>query len=58
MREREFIIENATKKEIDILDAKAVDWYPDDLFDYNSSDVRIYTSESEIQNILKLIGRA
>lgn len=50
----EYIIENITKEELDLLEKSDLDWYPDDLM---SDDVCIYGTEKDVQKALKIIGR-
>jgi hypothetical protein len=50
----EWIIENCTESEINILVNSDIEWYPDNL---ESSDVCVYGTKDDIENALKLIGR-
>lgn len=50
----EFIIENVTDKEIDILEKGDFDWYPDTL---ESRDVVINGNREYLKKVLKALGR-
>lgn len=50
----EFIIENVTDEEIDILEKEDFDWYPDTL---DSRDVVIDGNKSYVEKVLKTLGR-
>lgn len=50
----EFIIENVTDEEIDILEREDFDWYPDTL---DSRDVVIDGNRKYVEKVLKALGR-
>lgn len=58
MRKHEFIIENLSSDEIQLLMEKGedagIDWIPDDI---TTSDVCIYGTESDVGKALEIIGR-
>lgn len=51
----EFIIENLTQKEIDILESSDIEWCPDDI-SADNTDIVVF-SEEDANKVLKLIGR-
>lgn len=51
----EFIIENLSPGEIDIMESSDIDWCPDDIGS-NRSDIVVF-SEKDREKALKLIGR-
>ena len=55
MDEREYIIENVTKEEWEILEDNEIDWCTDDMFGKNQ-DVIIF-GEDEYNKAIKLLGR-
>lgn len=56
MDEREFIIENITKKEMNILEDNNIDWCPDNMFGTNRD--AIIFGEPEYNRAMQLIGRS
>lgn len=50
----EFIIENVTDEEINILEREDFDWYPDTL---DSRDVVIDGNRKYVEKVLKALGR-
>ena len=50
----EFIIENVTDKEIEILEREDFNWYPDTL---DSRDVVIDGNKEYVDKVLKALGR-
>ena len=55
MDEREYIIENITKEEMEILEDNGIDWCPDDMF-LTNNDVIIF-GENEYDIAMELLGR-
>lgn len=55
MGEREYIIENITKEEWEILEDNGIDWCPDDMFGTNH-DAVIF-GEDEYNKAMKLLRR-
>ena len=55
MDEREYIIENITKEEWEILEDNGIDWCPDDMFGMNQD--AIIFGEDEYNKTIKLLGR-
>ena len=55
MDEREYIIENITKEEWEILEDNGIDWCPDDIFDMNQD--AIIFEEDEYNKAMELLGR-
>lgn len=51
----EFIIENLTQKEIDVLESSDIEWCPDDI-SADNTDIVVF-SEADANETLKLIGR-
>lgn len=50
----EFIIENATDEEIEILEREDFDWYPDSL---DTRDIVIDGNKEYVNQVLKALGR-
>ena len=50
----EYIIKNLTKRDIDILEASDIEWYPDDVSG-NNTDIAVF-SKKECNKVLHLIG--
>ena len=50
----EFIIKNVTNEEIEILERKDFDWYPDTL---DSRDIVIDGNREYVKKVLKALGR-
>lgn len=50
----EFIIENVTDEEIEILEREDFDWYPDN---FDSRDVVIDGNRKYVNKVLKALGR-
>ena len=55
MDEREYIIENITKEEWEILEDNGIDWCPDDMFGTNQD--AIIFGENEYNKAMELLGR-
>lgn len=55
MDEREYIIENITKEEWEILEDNGIDWCPDDMFGMNQD--AIIFGEDEYNKAMELLGR-
>lgn len=55
MDEREYIIENITKEEWEILEDNGIDWCPDDMFRMNQD--AIIFGEDEYNKAMELLGR-
>lgn len=55
MYEREYIIENITKEEMEILEDNGINWCPDDMFGKNK-DVIIF-GEDEYNTAMELLRR-
>ena len=55
MDEREYIIENITKEEWEILEDNGIDWCPDDMFGTNQD--AIIFGEDEYNKAMELLGR-
>ena len=55
MDEREYIIENITKEEWEILEDNGIDWCPDDMFGMNHD--AIIFGEDEYNKAMELLGR-
>ena len=55
MDEREYIIENITKEEWEILEDNGIDWCPDDMFEMNQD--AIIFGEDEYNKAMELLGR-
>lgn len=55
MDEREYIIENITKEEWEILEDNGIDWCPDDMFGMNQD--AIIFGEDEYNKVMELLGR-
>ena len=55
MNEREYIIENITKEEWEILEDNGIDWCPDDMFGMNQD--AIIFGEDEYNKAMELLGR-
>lgn len=55
MDEREYIIENITKEEWEILEDNGIDWCPDDMFGTNQD--AIIFGEDEYNKAMKLLSR-
>lgn len=51
----EYIIENLTQKEIDIMGSSDIEWCPDDMLG-DTADIVVF-SEEDTNKALKLIGR-
>lgn len=51
----EYIIENLTKREIDIMESSDIEWCPDDISGDNT-DIVVF-NEKDCDNALSLIGR-
>ena len=51
----EYIIENLTKKEIDIMESSDIEWCPDDMFG-NNTDIVVF-NKKDAEKTLHLIGR-
>lgn len=51
----EYIIENLTKEEIDILESSDIEWVPDDI-SANNTDIVVF-ERSDVNKVLELIGR-
>lgn len=51
----EYIIENLTKREIDIMESSDIEWCPDDISS-DSTDIVVF-SEDDCNKALCLIGR-
>lgn len=51
----EYIIENLTKREIDIMESSDIEWCPDDI-SADNTDIVVF-SEEDANKSLKLIGR-
>lgn len=51
----EYIIENLTKREIDIMESSDIEWCPDDI-SADNTDIVVF-SEKDANKALKLIGR-
>ena len=54
MDAREYIIENITKEECEILDNNGIDWYPDCIFDEMQHDAIIF-GEDEYNKAMELL---
>lgn len=50
----EYIIENVTSQEVDILEKEEFDWYPDTI---EGNDVVINGDIKEVERALRMIGR-
>ena len=55
MDEREYIIENITKEEREILEDNGIDWCPADMYGMNQD--AIIFGEDEYNKAIKLLGR-
>ena len=55
MDEKEYIIENITKEEWEILEDNGIDWCPDDMFGMNQD--AIIFGEDEYNKAMELLGR-
>lgn len=55
MDEREYIIENITKEEWEILEDNEIDWCPDDMLGMNQD--AIIFGEDEYNKAMELLGR-
>lgn len=55
MDEREYIIENITKEEWEILEDNGIDWCPDDMIGMNQD--AIIFGEDEYNKAIELLGR-
>ena len=55
MNEREYIIENITKEEMEILEDNGINWCPDDMFGKNKD--AIIFGEDEYDRAMELLGR-
>ena len=55
MDNKEYIIENITKAEWEILEDNGIDWCPDDMFGTNHNAVIF--GESEYNRAINLLGR-
>lgn len=55
MDEKEYIIENITKKEWEILEDNGIDWCPDDMIASNQD--AIIFGKDEYDKAMSLIGR-
>ena len=57
----EYIIENLTKSEINLInnspDADTIEWYPEDPFDADNTDIVIEGTAADVQTIRTIIGR-
>ena len=57
----EYIIENLTTLEIDLInnspDVNSINWYPDDPFDADNTDIVIEGTTDDVKTILAIIGR-
>ena len=51
----EYIVENLTKKEIDIMESSDIEWCPDDLSGDNT-DIVVF-NKKDCNTVLQLIGR-
>ena len=51
----EYIIENITKEECEILEDNRIDWYPDDMFGMNQD--AIIFGEDEYNKAMELLRR-
>lgn len=51
----EYIIENLTKREIDIMESSDIEWCPDDISGDNT-DIVVF-NEKDCDKVLHLIGR-
>ena len=51
----EYIIENLTKREIDIMESSDIEWCPDDILS-DTSDIVVFSKE-DCDKALRLIGR-
>ena len=51
----EYIIENLTKKEIDIMESSDIEWCPDDMLG-NNTDIVVF-NKKDVEKTLRLIGR-
>ena len=51
----EYIIENLTKREIDIMESSGIEWCPDDISGDNT-DIIVF-NEKDCDKVLHLIGR-
>ena len=51
----EYIIENLTKREIDIMESSGIEWYPDDISGDNT-DIIVF-NEKDCDKVLHLIER-